>query len=258
MDTRYWGPSGWKLLHSISFSYTDSLKKEYKDFFNAVAYILPCKFCRKSYSEYIIDDPVEKSLDSKEQLTKWLWRIHNKVNEKLRSQRLCNYEDPPFTNVKKIYEEKLHQGCSKVHFEGWEFLFSIVEGHPYSKLSLSSKPFAADAADVPVDVYKTPLEENMYNKMKPIDRMVYYKLFWTTLAKVLPFKEWRDLWKKYDKKTYDSRSESLKNLYSIRCSLEKDLELQNKTKFSSLCKELSSYKSGCNKSVRSKTCRRKK
>jgi hypothetical protein len=257
MDTRYWGPSGWKLLHSITFSYDVSLKKEYKDFFNAVAYVLPCKFCRKSYSEYILKDPVENALDSKEHLSKWLWRIHNKVNEKLRSQGLCNYEDPPFHSVKKIYEEKLHQGCSKVHFEGWEFLFSIVEGHPYAKLSVSSKQFN-DNTDGDESSTRTPLEENMYNKMKPSDRLVYYKLFWSTLPKVLPFKEWRDLWKKYDKKTYDSRSESLKNLYSVRCSLEKDLELQNKTKFSSLCKELRSYKSGCNKSVRSKTCRRKK
>jgi hypothetical protein len=63
MDTRYWGPSGWKLLHSISFSYSEKLKNKYKDFFNVVAFVLPCKHCRKSYSEYIIDDPVQ--VDSK-------------------------------------------------------------------------------------------------------------------------------------------------------------------------------------------------
>ena len=172
MDTRYWGPSGWKLLHSISFSYSEKLKNKYKDFFNVVAFVLPCKHCRKSYSEYIIDDPVQ--VDSKNDLTRWLWRIHNKVNEKLRSQGLCSYEDPPFSIVKEIYENKLNQGCSKVHFEGWEFLFSIVEAHPYSKLSLGSKPF-----DIPNSVtINTPLLKNMYNTMKPEEKLLYFiKLF---------------------------------------------------------------------------------
>ena len=156
--------------------------------------------------------------------------------------------------VKKLYEEKLEQGCSKVHFEGWEFLFSIVEAHPYSKLSLGSKPL-----DIPEGVkVNTPLLENQYNTMKPDVRIIYFHKFWKLLPKVLPFHEWTVLWKKYDKHKYNSRSESLKNIFSIRCSLENDLDLQNRTKYSSLCKELRSYKSGCNKSVRSKTCRRKK
>ena len=107
MDTRYWGPSGWKLLHSITFSYEESLKNQYHDFFYVIAFLLPCKFCRKSYSEYITNDPIDVS--SKTNLTKWLWRIHNKVNEKLRKQGLCNHEDPPFSEVKKFYEEKINR-----------------------------------------------------------------------------------------------------------------------------------------------------
>ena len=252
MDTRYWGPSGWKLLHSITFSYQENIKENYKELFELIAYVLPCKFCRKSYSEYIINDPV--NISSKESLTKWLWRIHNKVNEKLRSQKLCNYDDPPFNSVKKLYEEKLHQGCSKVHFEGWEMLFSIVESHPLSKLSLGSKPF-----DVPDNiVINTPLLRNMYNLISTDEKLVYFNKFWKILPSVLPFNEWRILWNKYDKKNYNTRKESLKNLYALRCSLENDLDLQNKVEFSSLCKELRSYKSGCNKSKRSKTCRKKK
>ena len=251
MDTRYWGPSGWKLLHSISFSYSEKLKNKYKDFFNVVAFVLPCKHCRKSYSEYIIDDPVK--VDSKNDLTRWLWRIHNKVNEKLRSQGLCSYEDPPFSIVKEIYENKLTQGCSKVHFEGWEFLFSIVEAHPYSKLSLGSKPF-----DIPDSItINTPLLKNMYNTMKPEEKLVYFKRFFSLLPSVLPFPQWRSLWKEFDNGAWSLRQTSLNNLYLIRCSLEKELELLNKTKFISLCKELRSFKSGCNKSKYSKTCRKK-
>ena len=251
MDTRYWGPSGWKLLHSITFSYDENLKDAYEKFFYTIAFILPCKFCRKSYSEYLFNDPIQ--VDSKEHFTKWLWRIHNKVNEKLRSQGLCNYENPSFSLVKNMYEEKLYQGCSKVHFEGWEFLFSIVEAHPTSKLSLGSKPFDIEDSNL-----NNPLIKNQYNLLTTEERLKYFTDFWSLLQKVLPFQEWRTLWKKFDTKEYSSRKESLKNLYKIRCSLEKELELENKTKFSSLCKELRSYKSGCNKSKRSKTCRKKK
>ena len=248
MDTRYWGPSGWKLLHSITFSYEDKLKNYYNDFFYVIAFLLPCKFCRKSYSEYILNDPI--NVKSKESFTKWLWRIHNKVNEKLRGQGLCKYEDPPFSEVKKFYEEKLNRGCSRVIFEGWEFLFSIVEAHPTSKLSIASKPF-----DISENIQiNTPLLRNIYNVMEPNERLTYYKQFWKLVPKVLPFKEWRNLWS--DKNQgWDTRAESLKNLYAIRCDLENKLELQNKTKFSYLCRELRSYKSGCNKSKRSKTCR---
>ena len=252
MDTRYWGPSGWKLLHSITFSYDEKLKNKYNDFFTTIAFVLPCKHCRKSYSEYILNDSI--MIDSKEELTKWLWRIHNKVNEKLRGQGLCNYEDPPFSIVKKLYEEKLNQGCSKVHFEGWELLFSIVESHPYSKLSLGSKPF-----DVPNDIsINTPLLKNMYNLMKPEEKLVYFKRFFELLPSMLPFREWSSLWKEFDNGSWNSRQNSLNNLYRIRCSLEKELDLLNKTKFISLCKELRSFKSGCNKSKKSKTCRKKR
>ena len=250
MDSRYWGPSGWKLLHSITFSYKENKKKYYEDFFYVIAFLLPCKFCRKSYSGYITDDPIDVS--SKENFTKWLWRIHNKVNEKLRSQNLCNYEDPEFSFVKKMYTQKLIQGCSKVNFEGWEFLFSVVEGHPLSKLSKASIPFEnSDNVEI-----NTPLLRNKFNVMEPNERVTYFKKFWELLPKVLPFNEWTESWN--DKGVWDTRAESLKNLYSIRCHLENTLELENKTKFSSLCKELRSYKSGCNKSKRSRTCRKKR
>jgi Erv1 / Alr family len=251
MDTRYWGPSGWKLLHSITFSYKPEKKNQYKEFFYTIAFVLPCKFCRKSYSEYITDDPID--VTSKENFTKWLWRIHNKVNEKLRSQGLCNYDDPPFNKVKEIYSTQVHQECSKIVFQGWEFLFSIVQSHPTSKLSLGSKPF-----DKPENIeLDTPLLRNMYNIISTEEKLKFYKDFWRLLPEILPFPEWIKLWKTYDKQTWDTRKDSLANLYSIRCSLEKEFEFQNRTNFLSLCKELRTYKSGCNKSKRSKTCRKK-
>jgi len=251
MDTLYWGPSGWKLLHSITFSYDEKKKNQYKEFFYNIGFVLPCKFCRKSYSEYTTECPID--VRTKEHFTKWLWKIHNKVNEKLRGQGICNYKDPEFSFVKKMYSD---QECSKVNFEGWEFLFSVVEGHPFSKLSLGSKPF--DSNSNSNSDSDTPLKRNQENTMESDERMIYYKKFWELLPKVLPFNSWTQLWKKFDTGEYNTRASLLKNLYKIRCGLESELELENKTQFLSLCKELRRYKSGCNKSTRSKTCRKKK
>ena len=70
----------------------------YKQFFEYVKYIFPCKYCRISYTEYLEEEPID--VENRKTLTKWLWKIHNKVNEKLE----VKYNDASFENVKKRYE----------------------------------------------------------------------------------------------------------------------------------------------------------
>ena len=137
MDTRFWGPSGWRLLHLITFTYEPSQSEKVGKFFETLPYVLPCKFCRCSLTEYMDEDPVKDALTSRKALTKWLWRIHNKVNDKLRGQGLATAENPPFEAVKKVYEERISAGCIHAEFEGWDFLFSIAENHPFSPRSQS-------------------------------------------------------------------------------------------------------------------------
>ena len=64
----------------------DQNKEEMGRVFNALPYVLPCKFCRCSLTEYMDEDPVEPALKSRASLSKWLWRIHNKVNDKYSSK----------------------------------------------------------------------------------------------------------------------------------------------------------------------------
>jgi hypothetical protein len=40
--------------------------------------------------------------------------------------------------------------------------------------------------------------------------------------------------------------------------MEKDLNMLNSCKYKSLCKTLKTHRSGCSKSVRAKTCRKKR
>jgi hypothetical protein len=247
MDTRYWGPSGWRLLHLMSFSSTPN-KDDVCCFFNTLAYVLPCKYCRKSFSENILKDPVTEA----ESIPKWLWRIHNRVNAKLRTQHLCKSNDPSFQSVEKMYKERLAAGCTRTTFEGWEFLFSIAEAHPLSRQGRISVPIPGHPA---LEELGSPLEKNLWNVLTPEERMVQYTKFWTLLPKVLPFSEWSTEWKGGIPGT---RKGLLRYLWDIRCTLETKLELLNRTSYSSLCKELQHHRSGCSSSVRGKTCRKKR
>jgi hypothetical protein len=244
MDTRYWGPSGWRLLHLISFA--DLNQKDMCAFFNTLPYILPCKYCRRSLSEYIQADPANSHTD----FGNWLWRIHNDVNNKLRAQHLPTGTNPPFKAVKEIYEARLAAPCTRTTFEGWEFLFSVAESHPMSVAGRSSEPIGeTDSED--------PLERNRWNVMTPEERLPHYERFWRLLPKVLPFSEWRSVAAACSP-GWSTRQESLKSLWTIRCEMETRLELLNRTSYATLCKELRRYRSGCSTSKRGKTCRKKR
>lgn len=256
MDTRFWGPSGWRLLHLITFTYEQSSSEEVKDFFNLLPYVLPCKFCRASLSEYMEEDPIDPHLDSQSSLTQWLYRIHNSVNKKLRGQGLLKERNPSFSSVKKVYEDRVREGCMRTTFEGWDFLFSIAENHPLTVSGSSPMP------DMPEEIKKSidPKIRNRWNILSNEERMVFYTAFWKRVGDVLPFQEWRDAWQECSPEfeRLKNKKRWKKELWRIRCCLENRLELVNKDKYESVCKKLEEHTSGCNKKKRAKTCRKKK
>ena len=100
MITKIWGPGAWVFLHSISFTYpknpTKNDKENYKKYFESLSEVLPCFYCRESYKKLItegktkLDDNVFQNRDS---LTKWLYYIHEGVNEKLNVDYNVSYDD---------------------------------------------------------------------------------------------------------------------------------------------------------------------
>ena len=180
-----------------------------------------------------------------------MYQIHNKVNNKLRKQGQTIPPNPPFSKVQKIYQEKFESGCTRTDFPGWEFLFSIAKCHPLS--GEKSTPIQ-DAP--PLETLKTDLEKNEWNVLEPEKRYTYWVRFWKALPDALPFQEWRSSWETHGLKAERTSKEMVKSLWRLRCAFENDLELLNKTTYSSLCRDLSLHKSGCSKKVRAKTCRR--
>ena len=99
MDTRLWGPPAWILLHTLAYHYKPELKSEYKIFFNNLKYVLPCIYCRVSFTEYTEALPIDSYLKSRDDIFKWLYEIHNMVNDKLRSQGLIHWENPSLSEI---------------------------------------------------------------------------------------------------------------------------------------------------------------
>jgi hypothetical protein len=199
--------------------------------------------------------PLEPALESRESLTKWLWKIHNEVNSKLRNQNLPVEPDPAFEDVSKYYKNVLASGCSKTEFSGWEFLFSVADLHPYSRSARKSVPMPGAPN---CETMATFEEKNKWNCLKPEERLPIYNAFWRSLGLTLPFKEWRESWAKNPIPNLDTRDSTIRWLWSVRCTMENDLELLNRCNYSLLCKNLQSHRSDCSKRVRGKTCRKRR
>ena len=116
MNIEKWGPSSWVYLHTLTFNYpdepTNKTKQIYKRYFTLTGDILPCKFCRESYKQFLKELPIEPALESRKKLTKWFYDIHNKVNSKLRKQGQ-DKERVSFSEVCKHYES-YRATCSSI------------------------------------------------------------------------------------------------------------------------------------------------
>jgi hypothetical protein len=254
MDTKYWGPSGWKLLHLIAEADTVQGRKINRQFWESLPYVLPCKFCRASLSDYYETHPIPtRSAD----MSKWLYTIHNCVNEKLKSQGQDLPANPPYEAVSTHYRELLGRGCTESVFPGWEFLFSIADNYPGTA---PSKPMP----DTPAAVVKAAdagrlsiAELNRHNLLGNTARIRILRHFMDSVPAVLPFPLWSALWRRHCKKDYSGRGLIKRTLWCIRCALDRALERKSEKTYHGLCVELAAKRSGCSASRRAKTCRAK-
>lgn len=114
MMVKAWGPPGWLFLHTIAQNYpqepTRKQKKEYQQFFRLIGSVLPCRYCRDSYKQFIKEPSTRLNatvMKSRQTITKWLYDIHNKVNKKLDVKEI-----PTFEEITAKYES-LRSKCTK-------------------------------------------------------------------------------------------------------------------------------------------------
>jgi hypothetical protein len=216
MDTRFWGPSGWQLFHLIAFTSPNA-----KEVLDDMKDVLPCKFCRASTTEFVKKHPIRKPYG------KWLYDIHNMVNNKLRTQ--CSEDpkvinpgpDPEFEDVKKRYMD-----MQPTEVPGRDFLMAVAFNFP-------AQPESRD--------------------------MSTQREFLHHLADAYPFEELRSVFQQYIKshepaltsqRTYTKWMHRLMGLLSNKVGT-------SIRSYRGYMSHLAFYKSGCTqKTYKGKTCRR--
>ena len=216
MDTRFWGPSGWQLIHLIAFRspHPQEVLLMLKD-------ILPCRFCRESTAEYTKELPMKKDTGL------WAYELHNKVNNKLRTQ--CKDDpavvdpgnDPSFEEVKQKY-----MSMKPTSVPGRDFLFSIAVNYPES-------PEESDMATQRTFIHK--------------------------LAEVYPFESLRSQFQHYLKTNevaLQSQKSYMKWMYGLLSELSDVISVKIPS-YKGYVARVMYFKSGCKKKTyRGKTCRR--
>ena len=83
-NNNIWGPPAWTFLHTVTYNYpenpTDNDKRNFYNFFMSLQHVLPCNKCKAHYQQNIQKYDLSESLDSRENLVKWLIDLHNDVN----------------------------------------------------------------------------------------------------------------------------------------------------------------------------------
>ena len=108
LDPDVWGPHYWFFLHTCAFNYpknpNDTIRKKYYDMLQNFDLYIPHTDVAKYYRLLLDKYPLKPYLDSKEDLVKWTWYIHNKVNQKLEKKTY---------SLKEFYEDYYKQYTAK-------------------------------------------------------------------------------------------------------------------------------------------------
>jgi len=105
MQSSKFGPPAWDTMFTFAMGYylnpLECSKKDphYIQFFKSFGNVLPCKYCRDSYSKFFKMLPIKEYLKYEYGLVRYVYDLKNLVNDKLQSQE----------------EEKLEKAFSKLN-----------------------------------------------------------------------------------------------------------------------------------------------
>lgn len=263
MDTRFWGPSGWKLLHLIAQEPMQTVRhrKAVSAWLVLLPYVLPCKYCRASLSDYFAAEPLTlRDMKHPTTFAIWMYRIHNRVNEKLREQGLNTTPDPAWEEVAERYAEE-HAGlCKGSPLLGWDFMTAVAFNTPgadYVPVPMSDTPATLlSGADVRL--------RNRYNLLTREERLRYLRAWWALTPAILPCAAWRRAWTHAmaaagDPPLEAGRDAMMRWLWQIEARVCSDLRCPTPhASLDELCTTAEAFESGCGAARHGKTCRTRK
>lgn len=268
MDTRFWGPSGWKLLHLITQEPMQTMRhrKAVSAWFSLLPYVLPCKYCRASLSDYFAAQPL--TLDDMKTpiaFSNWMYHIHNRVNEKLREQGLLTAPDPPWEEVVERYGKE-HAGlCKGSPLLGWDFMTAVAFNTPgpdYVPIPMSDTP------TVTTDIATTDVRiRNRYNLLTREERLPRLRAWWALIPAILPCAAWRRSWGRAMDAVGGAnalpleagRDAMMRWLWQIEARVCSSLRCPTPhASLDELCSTAEAFESGCGAARQGKTCRTRK
>lgn len=105
-----WGPIYWTYLHMLTKKYPESpCQKDQIDYYNTITSFIetiPCSTCNEHTHKIVKDEDLKKALLNKIDFEKYIWDLHNQVNEKLNKKPL------EFDVFDKIYNKILDKTYS--------------------------------------------------------------------------------------------------------------------------------------------------
>jgi hypothetical protein len=180
MDTRFWGPSGWQLMHILTFLRGHTERKQ--RFFRAMPDVLPCKFCRESTKQFVQDLPMGTNLAI------WLYTLHARVNEKLEAQHAEDptverpQPTPSFPEVIQRYRDLVRTLPHATQPIGRDFLLSIAYNYdPETHDASAHRTFWEEL----IQIYPTPA--SVRKQLEPPDlssQSTYLRSVYTLLTKL--------------------------------------------------------------------------
>lgn len=234
MNTNKWGPAGWNQLGPSSYRFdhilnklpdrhANTLKLIYKLHLSNTEHQLPCKYCRESYVLYIKELPMD-SFISKGALNNWTFKIHNKVNDKLRKQGYNNKENPSLERASSEIASKLddYYKCT-----GWDYIYCIalnysedvtIKAQLTAKLHFTTLPYLLPHPDLTAEMLNFLSEYPVDNVLNTRSSLVLW--IYLLHVQLLPI---------YDK---------------IQVNLNFDSSLHKKP-FEDMCKFYESFRAGC-------------
>jgi len=108
LDPTVWGPHYWFFLHTISICYplrpNSMTKKKYYEFIQNIPMFIPIESIATYFSKLLDEYPITPYLDTRDSFIRWVWFIHNKINQKLEKPEITLNEF--YVNYYESYKPK--------------------------------------------------------------------------------------------------------------------------------------------------------
>jgi hypothetical protein len=265
MDTRFWGPAGWQLIHHIAQEPHEKDRAAVADWFRLLPYVLPCKYCRASLTDYLEAQPLmPATLGSAAAFSRWTYDLHNRVNAKLRGQGLLQTPDPAWPTVRDRYKTEHATLCKPRPLLGWNFLISVAYTTPGADYKPVPMPDIPEDATLAEQANWCLSVRNRYNLLTREERLRALAAWWRRVPSILPCPAWRAAWVAAVQSVgapplRRGRDAMMRWMWAVESAVCADLRCPTPhASREALCEAVGLYESGCGPvtSRRMKTCRK--